>query len=68
MCVYPLSGDQIASSLLALLVVQGLNPQTVSETQHSLGEKGLFPKLWLDFFTTCSVTLGGPAHWGVFKT
>lgn len=30
----------------------------------TLGERP-FPKLRLDFFTRCSVTLGGPARWGV---
>lgn len=30
----------------------------------ALGERP-FPKLRLDFFTRCSVTLGGPARWGV---
>lgn len=41
-CVYPLSGGQITLSLLAVVAL-GLNPQTVSETQHSLGEKSLSP-------------------------
>lgn len=30
----------------------------------TLGERP-FPKLRLDFFTRCSVTLGGPVRWGV---
>lgn len=40
-CVYPLSGRLIALSLLALLISLRLNPQSASETQHSLKEKSL---------------------------
>jgi len=55
--VYPLSVGYIALSLLTPLVSLWVNPQTGSETQHSLREKKAFPKTQAWFFLRGAVSL-----------